>query len=45
MIQRKDQKNQLDFHFNNIKFRCKCQRALSVDDDSFNQKALQVILG
>ncbi|CAD8200698.1 unnamed protein product [Paramecium pentaurelia] len=47
MQQRNDDQSQLQINFNKVKFKfkCQCQRALSVDDDSFNQKALEMILG
>ncbi|CAD8122590.1 unnamed protein product [Paramecium sonneborni] len=47
MQQRNDDQSQLQQNFSKVKFKlkCQCQRALSVDDDSFNQKALEMILG
>ncbi|CAD8202143.1 unnamed protein product [Paramecium octaurelia] len=47
MQQRNDDQSQLQTNFSKVKFKfkCQCQRALSVDDDSFNQKALEMILG
>ncbi|CAD8196054.1 unnamed protein product [Paramecium pentaurelia] len=47
MQQRIDDQSQIQSNFSKvkIKFKCQCQRALSVDDDSFNQKALEMILG
>ncbi|CAD8121625.1 unnamed protein product [Paramecium sonneborni] len=45
MQQRNDDQTQLQSNFSKIKLKCQCQKALSVDDDSFNQKALQLILG
>ncbi|CAD8196626.1 unnamed protein product [Paramecium octaurelia] len=47
MQQRIDDQSQIQSNFSKVKlkFTCQCQRALSVDDDSFNQKALEMILG
>ncbi|CAK63935.1 unnamed protein product (macronuclear) [Paramecium tetraurelia] len=46
MQQKIDDQSQIQSNFSKVKFKfkCQCQRALSVDDDSFNQKALELIL-
>ncbi|CAD8106064.1 unnamed protein product [Paramecium primaurelia] len=45
LIQREEQEIQMEEKFENLQFPCQCARILSVDDDLFNQKALQVIIG
>ncbi|CAK68029.1 unnamed protein product (macronuclear) [Paramecium tetraurelia] len=44
LIQREEQEIEMEEQFQNLRFACKCSRILSVDDDIFNQKALQVIV-
>ncbi|CAD8191964.1 unnamed protein product [Paramecium octaurelia] len=44
LIQREEKEIEMEEQFQNIRFPCKCSRILSVDDDIFNQKALQVII-
>ncbi|CAD8117047.1 unnamed protein product [Paramecium sonneborni] len=44
LIQREEKEMEMKEQFLNLRFRCKCARILSVDDDIFNQKALQVII-
>ncbi|CAD8093571.1 unnamed protein product [Paramecium primaurelia] len=44
LIQREEQEIEMEEQFQNLRFACKCARILSVDDDIFNQKALQVII-
>ncbi|CAD8096461.1 unnamed protein product [Paramecium primaurelia] len=45
LIQREEQEIEMEEKFENLQFPCQCARILSVDDDLFNQKALQVIIG
>ncbi|CAD8084300.1 unnamed protein product [Paramecium sonneborni] len=45
LIQREEKEMEMEEQFQNLRFQCKCNRVLSVDDDIFNQKALQVIIG
>ncbi|CAK62945.1 unnamed protein product (macronuclear) [Paramecium tetraurelia] len=45
LIQREEQEIEMEEKFDNLQFPCQCARILSVDDDLFNQKALQVIIG
>ncbi|CAD8120813.1 unnamed protein product [Paramecium sonneborni] len=44
LIQREEQEIEMEEKFENLQFPCQCSRILSVDDDLFNQKALQVII-
>ncbi|CAD8081355.1 unnamed protein product [Paramecium primaurelia] len=44
LIQREEKEIEMEEQFLNIRYQCKCARILSVDDDIFNQKALQVII-
>ncbi|CAD8106639.1 unnamed protein product [Paramecium sonneborni] len=44
LIQREEQEIEMEEKFENLQFSCQCARILSVDDDLFNQKALQVII-